>query len=138
VDFPSREVSRVFKTAWFSKAARKANLDDEELCAAIRQVMLGQADDLGGGVYKKRLGKNLYRSIVIARGRRYWVFTYLFAKQDRANIDSDDLAAFRAQAGVYALKSDAAIDRDVDSGEIEEICHGGKPEVQERGNGSDS
>jgi hypothetical protein len=25
------------------------------------EVMLRQADDLGGGVYKKRLSKNLYR-----------------------------------------------------------------------------
>jgi len=52
---------RVFKTAWFSKAARKAHIGAVELCSAIRQVMAGQAYDLGGGVYKKRLGKNLYR-----------------------------------------------------------------------------
>jgi len=39
---------RFFKTAWFSKAAKKAHISDVELCAAIRQVMLGQADDLGG------------------------------------------------------------------------------------------
>jgi RelE toxin of RelE / RelB toxin-antitoxin system len=59
---------RVFKTAWFSRAARKAHIADGELCSAIRQVILGQADDLGGGVYKKRLGKNLYRSIIVTRG----------------------------------------------------------------------
>jgi hypothetical protein len=45
---------RVFKSAWFLKAAKKARIGDEELCSAIRQVMLGQADDLGGGVFKKR------------------------------------------------------------------------------------
>lgn len=56
--------ARVFKTAWFTKAARKAHIPDEELCSAIRQVMLGQADDLGGGVFKKRLRKNQYRSII--------------------------------------------------------------------------
>jgi hypothetical protein len=48
---------RAFNTAWFAKAARKAHIPDEELCAAIRQMMLGQADDLGGGVFKKRLRK---------------------------------------------------------------------------------
>jgi len=48
----------VFKTSIFSKAARKAGISDSELCNAIVQVMLGQADELGGGVYKKRLGKN--------------------------------------------------------------------------------
>jgi hypothetical protein len=59
---------RVFKTARFSKAARKTLIGDNELCAAIRQVMLGQADDLGGGVFKRRLSKNQYRSIVVAKG----------------------------------------------------------------------
>jgi hypothetical protein len=52
----TRSSARVFKTAWFAKAVRKALISDDELCLAMRQVMLGQADDLGGGVYKKRLG----------------------------------------------------------------------------------
>ncbi len=121
---------RVFKTAWFSKAARKSHIADEELCLAIRQVMLGQADDLGGGVYKKRLGRNLYRSIIIARGGRYWVYAYLFAKQDKANIDDQELAAFRVQASVYAVKTESDIARDVTIGELTEICH--EEEVQER------
>ncbi len=95
-----QEPWRIFKTAWFSRRARKARISDAELCTAIHQVMLGQADDLGGGVFKKRLGRNLYRSIVLARGCRYWVYVYLFAKQDRANIDDGELAAFRGLAAV--------------------------------------
>ncbi|MQX98883.1 hypothetical protein FB004_103293 [Sinorhizobium medicae] len=42
---------RTFKTAWFSKAARKARISDKALCKAIEQVARGQADDLGGGVF---------------------------------------------------------------------------------------
>lgn len=95
-----QEPGRIFKTAWFSRRARKARIEDAELCAAIRQVILGQADDLGGGVFKKRLGGNLYRSILLAKGGRFWVYVYLFAKQDRANIDADELAAFRELATV--------------------------------------
>ena len=72
---------RIFKTAWFAKASKKAHITDHELYSAVRQVMLGQADDLGGGVFKKRLGKNLYRSLILARGRQYWVYAYLFAKK---------------------------------------------------------
>src|ERR1017187_9878267 len=97
---------RVFKTAWFSKAARKSRITDIELCSAIRQVMLGQADDLGGGVFKKRLSKNLYRSIIVARGGRFWVYAYLFAKKDRANIGDNELVAFRGMAALYARKTD--------------------------------
>ena len=93
---------RAFKTAWFLKAARKARIGEDELCAAIREVMLGQADDLGGGVFKKRLNKNLDRSIILAKGRRYWVFEYLFSKKDRANIDRSELLGFRGMAGIYA------------------------------------
>ena len=74
------QIERVFKTAWFNRASKKAHIKDDELCVAARQVMLGQADDLGGGVFKKRLGKNQYRSLVLARGRQSWVFAYLFAK----------------------------------------------------------
>lgn len=90
--------ARVFKSAWFAKAARKAKISDIELCRAIAQVMAGQADDLGGGVFKKRLSGNRYRSIVLARGGKWWVYVYLFAKQDRANIADDELMAFRLLA----------------------------------------
>lgn len=94
--------SRVFKSAWFARAAKKVRITDDELCKAIAEVMAGQADDLGGGVFKKRLAGNRQRSIVLARGARWWVYEYLFAKQDRANIDDAELKAFRALAKAYA------------------------------------
>ena len=45
-------LTRAFKTAWFAKAAKKARIGDPALMAAIREVGQGQADDLGGGVFK--------------------------------------------------------------------------------------
>jgi hypothetical protein len=51
----ANSTNRAFKTARFSKDAKKARIKDAELCLAIQQVFLGQADDLGGGVFKKRL-----------------------------------------------------------------------------------
>jgi hypothetical protein len=119
----------VFKTAWFSKAAKKAHISNEELCTAIRQVMLGHADDLGGGVFKKRLGKNLYRSIIVAKAGRYWVYTYLFAKKDRANIGDKDLANLRAFAAIFARKTDAEIGIELQFKELLEICHDEEAEV---------
>jgi hypothetical protein len=50
-----RSTNRAFKTVRLSKDAKKARIKDAELCLAIQQVFLGQADDLGGGVFKKRL-----------------------------------------------------------------------------------
>lgn len=94
---------RTFKTAWFSKAAKKARISDKALCKAIEQVARGQADDLGG-VFKKRLNDNMHRSIVLAKAGEYWVFAYLFAKKDRANIDDDELLAFRKLAELIGAR----------------------------------
>ena len=118
---PSRG-NRVFKTKWFSREARKALLSDRELCSAIGQVMLGQAVDLGGGVFKKRLGQNEYRSILVAKNGRYWVYVYLFAKKDRANISNRELVSFRALADLYSGKKDADIAMELQWGELTEIC----------------
>lgn len=115
---------RTFKTAWFAKAARKAHITDEELCSAILQVALGQADDLGGGVYKKRLRKNLYRSIILARAGTFWVYEYLFAKQDRANIDDDELVEFRKLAKAYDHVTAHQVNRLLEDRDWTEICNG--------------
>ena len=85
--------------------------------------MLGQADDLGGGVYKKRLGKNLYRSILIAKGRQFWVYEFLFAKKNLANISGPQLAGFRKLATVYATLTKDQIDRLILERDWLEICH---------------
>jgi len=126
---PTRRIERFFKTAWFSRAARKANITDKELFEAIQQVMRGQADDLGGGVFKKRLNKNMHRSIILAKSRKNWVYTYLFAKKDRENIENDELAAFRDLADLYAKKTDAEIDKELKSKELLEIQHEDKIKV---------
>ncbi len=118
----SKTGARAFKTAWFTKAARKARITDNELCKAIREVMKGQADDLGGGVFKKRLNKNMHRSIILARGRGYWVYAYLFAKKDRANINDDELMAFRDLADIYAAKAEDDIAKELQASELVEIC----------------
>jgi hypothetical protein len=85
--------------------------------------MADQADDLGGGVYKKRLGKNQYRSIVVAKGGRYWVYAYLFAKKDRANIEDDELRSFRGLADLFARKTDSDVAVEMKLGELVEICY---------------
>lgn len=114
---------RTFKTAWFAKAARKALIADHELCEAIEQVRKGQCDDLGGGVFKKRLDKNRHRSIILAKGRRYWVYTYLFAKNSRENITDRELNEFRRVADLYDRKTDVEIALEIHVGELIEICH---------------
>ena len=99
---------RVFKAAWFTKAARKAHITDDELCSAISQIVRGQADDLGGGVYKKRLRKNQYRSIILAK------------------IEDDELAEFRKLAKAYGALTPKQMNRLLQNQDWTEICNGNK------------
>lgn len=127
---PPEVLIRAFKTARFSKDAKKAKIKDVELCVAMQQVLLGQVDDLGGGVFKKRLTNNLYRSIILAKGGQYWVYEYLFAKKDRANIEGDELVAFRLLASSYAGLTEQQVSQLLVNRDFLEICHGDKTEIQ--------
>jgi hypothetical protein len=123
--------ARVFKTKTFTRLAAKAGVRDAELCAAIPQVMAGQADDLGGGVYKKRLGKNLYRAILLSRAGDHWIFEYLFAKQNRPNIEIDELIEYRRVARFYGALAASQFEALVVNGHLKEICNATKKKIQE-------
>lgn len=112
---------RVFKTAWFAKAARKNGLTDLMLWQAIEEVARGQVDDLGGGVFKKRLDRNQYRAILLAKAGSFWVYVYVFAKQDRANIDDAELSAFRKLAALYRKKTEDDLEAELSAGVLKEI-----------------
>jgi len=112
---------RVFKTAWFAKAAQKARIPDAELLDAIAQAMQGQVVDLGGGVYKKRLNRNAHRAIILARHGERWVFQHLFAKRDQDNISASDLLGLRQLAKFYATFDDERIQQLLDDREWVEL-----------------
>jgi len=123
-------LNRAFKTGRFAKDAKKAKIKDVELCVAIQQILLGQVDDLGGGVFKKRLNNNLHRSILLAKGGKYWIYEYLFAKKDRENIENDELLAFRLLASSYASLTDHQVGQLLINKDFVEICHDDKTEIQ--------
>ena len=70
----------------------------------------------------------MHRSIVLAKAGEYWVFAYLFAKKDRANIDDDEFLAFRKLAELYRRKTQA----EIGTGALLEICNDDQAQVQER------
>jgi hypothetical protein len=114
---------RTFKTKWFTKAALAHAVTDQQLCSAIAAVRCGRADDLGGGVFKKRLNKNRDRSIILAKGGNHWFYAYLYAKQDTAGITPRELIAFRKLASVYSCNDDALLADMLVTKELVEICH---------------
>lgn len=127
---PSSITSRIFKTAWFHKVAKKAKITDAELCAAVRELMTGQGDDLGGGVFKKRLHNNQYRSIILAKAGQFWILEYLYAKSNRDNIQTDELQAFRLLAKSYASVTAVQLERLLLDHDLLEICHANQVTLQ--------
>lgn len=119
-------LDRIFKTKGFTVAANKALVTDNELCVAIQEVIKGQADDLGGGIWKKRLNRNRHRSIILAKGRSYWIYQLLFAKQAQSNISRNELHAFRKLAKAYEELNAVQIQHLLDRQDFMEICHAEK------------
>ena len=75
-------------------------------------------------MFKKRLNKNMHRSIVLATSGQLWIYEYLFAKSDRDNIKGDELEDFRTLAKSYASLSDTQLERLLEDGHLKEICLG--------------
>ncbi len=69
-------------------------------------------------------GRNQYRSIILARAGTFWVYEYLFAKQDRANIDDDELVEFRKLAKAYGGLTAHQVNRLLQDQDWMEICNG--------------
>lgn len=121
---PSAKTLRVFKTAGFAKSARKARISDDELCTSVEEVSKGLFDaDLGGGVFKKRLNKGMHRSIILAKCGKRWVYEYLFAKNERDNIDDDEELGYKELAKSYTKLTAAQLDELIENKDLVEICH---------------
>lgn len=98
-------VSRVFQTKWFQRSARKEKISTAALLDAVERAENGQIDaDLGGSVIKQRISRpgqgrsGGYRTIIVFRKGDRAVFMYVFPKNKRDNITTDELEAFREAA----------------------------------------
>lgn len=108
---------RVFKTKVFSRWARREDLADEELFKAVAEMQQGLVDaQLGGGVYKKRVARagegkrGGYRTILATNLRDRWFFMFGFAKNERDNIDDDELKMLKRAAAALLGMGDKAME----------------------------
>ena len=99
----------------------------DELRRILAEVAEGKAVDLGGGVFKKRLQRNAYRSIIVAKSADYWVLEFLFAKNDADSITPGALDGFRTLASAYANLKPFQLAQLLANGEREEISHDPNP-----------
>lgn len=117
----SQSRTRFFKTKMFAKLATKAQILDVELLRVGADLALGKGDNLGGNVWKKRLNKNMHRSVVIRKAVGWWFFFYLYAKNARDNIDQAEVTGFKLLAAQYAAMSEEQLRELLTMQEILEI-----------------
>ena len=122
---------RVLMVRTFARWARREKLSHAVLRAAIDEAQRGLVDaNLGGGLIKQRVrragsGKRAgYRTLLAADFRERWIFLYGFAKNERSNVDDDEMRALRRLAQTYLAMSEAALQRLLRAGELTETDDG--------------
>lgn len=119
---------RILKTKWFARYARREKIGDASLRQAIiraEKVLLDA--DLGGNVIKQRVPRpgqgrsGGYRVLVAFRSNERSVFLYGFAKNERENIEPDELATLKDIAAAWMAAGEAQIDHAVAAGLLQEI-----------------
>jgi len=121
---------RVFLTRHFLRWMRKTGLTHDALCRAVSEMAQGLLDaDLGGGIFKKRVGlagrgkSGGARTLVATNRGDRWFFMFGFAKNDRGNITDAELMALRMLASDLLRLAPSQMDAAIGDGSLQEICH---------------
>ena len=121
---------RVFKTKWFSRFASKEKIDDASLAEAIKRAEKGLIDaELGGNLIKVRVAKkgqgrsSGYRTLIAYRKNKRAVFLYGFAKNERDNIEDDELASLKEISAVWLKASDHDLKNSLSNGLLKEVTY---------------
>lgn len=121
---------RIFKTKWFVRFARKEKIRDARLREAIDRAEKGGIDAaLGGNLIKQRVARDGggksggFRTIIAYRVKERSIFLYGFAKNERDNIDAEDLEILKMLARQFLPMSAAEIARAIEEGELIEAEH---------------
>ena len=120
---------RAFKTRHFQRWMRKTELSDALLLEAVTEMVAGLIDaDLGGGVVKKRIGlarrgkRGGARTLVATNKGNRWFFVFGFEKNERDNINNEELEGLRELASSLLALTASRLDAAVTDGTLQEIC----------------
>jgi hypothetical protein len=126
----SGAVMRIYKIKGFARFQRREGIADMSLTEAIDGAERGLIDaDLGGGLIKQRVarpGKGKsggYRTLIAYRRGNRAVFLFGFAKNERANIDDDELDEWRDVGRAYIGLDAKGIEAAIAANELTEIGH---------------
>lgn len=121
---------RIFKTKWLARFARRGRITDQSLGEAITRAERGLVDaDLGGGLIKQRVARSGqgqsggYRMLVAFRAQGRAVFLYGFAKNEREDIDPDELVSLREIAAAWLAADAEQIAQAIESDELQEVSY---------------
>lgn len=119
---------RIFKTKAFSRFADKSRIGDAALCQAVWDAERGLiAADLGGGVIKQRIARpgqgksGGFRTLIVFKVGTRAFFVHGFAKNERNNIERDELVALKKLAAELLAYDDKIIARAVGAGALVEV-----------------
>lgn len=121
----------IYKTRSFARWVKREGLADRDLCDTVVEMQKGLIDArLGGGLIKKRVARSGhgkrggYRVILASNLGDRWVFMFGFAKNERDNVDDDELRLMKPLASAFLEMDDRMLRQALTSGEILEIYHG--------------
>ncbi len=122
---------RVFKTKWLARFARRERIPESSLLEAIAQAERGLIDaDLGGGLIKQRVAwpgegrSGGYRVVIVYRIKTHAFFIYGFAKNDRDNVEDNELQTMRDVAASLLDYDESRLHDAILTNELEEIDYG--------------
>ncbi|MEQ1775142.1 MAG: type II toxin-antitoxin system RelE/ParE family toxin [Burkholderiales bacterium] len=120
-----------YKTRTFARWIKREGLADRDLRDALLEMQNGLVDArLGGGLVKKRIARagqgksGGYRVLVASNFGERWVFMFGFAKNERDNIDDDELKLIKRLAATFLNLSESDVRKALAAGELLEIKHG--------------
>ncbi len=124
-------MERIFRTQTFTRWMRKAGVSDHALLEAVAEMTQGLIDaDMGGHVVKKRLAlpgqgkRGGARTIVATNMADRWFFLFGFNKNERSNVDRDELKMLQEVARDLLSFNTQQLAESISAGEIMEVCDG--------------
>ncbi len=115
-------------TKQFGKWLSKQNISQKELTIAVSEVLAGNYEaSLGSCLYKKRVrfigqGKSgSGRTIICYKEKQRLIFIHGFAKNEKSNLSSKELRAFKEFSKVLLRLTKREIDLAIKNGDLLEI-----------------
>ena len=120
----------IFKTRTLARFAKREAISDESLVVAIETAKRGLIDaNLGGGLIKQRVARpgqgkrGGFRMLIGFRSDRA-IFLFGFAKNERENIDDQQLTTLREIVASWFAADDKKIAQALKDGLLIEVKHG--------------